>query len=142
MRNVKARFDNANRPTKDEFGRPLGERRSTRYVWYPVRRTWRKERKTVDGRTGTLLPYSYGIGERPSEGPRGGKAVQQFWWRLYCVLFDGRPLVCRARHERVDRLETGEFVYRDYWEPYTGHVEGCYDGFRNESYTLVDGVAV
>lgn len=153
MRNTKAKLDNWNRPTKDEFGNPLGRRHATFYEWFPIRkplkmsdgepvldeyglpRYRRVEYRYNDGRRGRLIPLSYAEGRRRCEGPRGGRGWQYFHFKLY-VLDDGT--ICRFRHERVDRDErTGEFTYSDYWEPFTGYaygIDGCKAGMH-----LVDG---
>lgn len=152
MRNIKATMVNANRPTKDEFGRPLGIRHATYWEWFPVGkplktkdgepvldeyglpRYRRVEYRYHDGRRGRLVPLTYGQGRRRSEGPRGGRGWQHYWFRLY-VMDDGT--ICRFRHEKVDRTEDGEFTYYDHWEPFTGYVFGI-DGCTT-SMDLVDG---
>lgn len=139
MRNTKATLENANRPTSDEFGRPLGRRHATFWEWFPLKRPLkgegdvldeygypdykRREYKYVNGVRGKLIPMTYGQGRRRDEGPRGGRGWQYYHFRLYLVDM-GLPLVCRHRHERVDYDEMKGFTYHDYWEPYTGIVYG------------------
>jgi len=153
MRNTRATMCNAGRPTKDEFGNPLGRRHATFWEWFPVGkplktkdgepvldeyglpRYQRVEYRYNDGKRGRLIPLSYAEGRRRCEGPRGGRGWQYFHYKLY-VLEDGT--ICRFRHEKVDRDElTGEFVYADYWEPYTGYAYGV-DGCKVDMH-LVDG---
>ena len=138
------------RPTHDEFGRALGRHHSTFWEWFPVNKPLKRtkdgdlvydefgypryrrvEYRYIDGVRGRLVPLTYGQGKRGDEGPRGGKAWQHYWMRLY-VLDDGT--IVRYRHEMVDRDEsTGEFTYYDHWEPYTGNVWGI-DGYERHIY--------
>ncbi len=148
------------RPTKDELGRPLGRRHSTFWEWFPVTKPlkegdflgkfeldefnlpdYAKRRYAyINGVRGKLVPLSYDRGSRSSTGPKGGKAKQMYWYRLYAVMLDGKATICRYRHEKVDRDElTGEFTYLDWWEPFTGWVHGI-DGFDAcPEFQLVNG---
>lgn len=136
------------RPTKDEWGRPLGYRKGTYWIWLPTLprrkdgslRAFRHETKSIDGERGTLIPYTYKKGTRRAEGPRGGKAKQEFYFRLYNVVRDGENVVCRFRHELLDVTDDG-LSYHDWWEPFTGMVWNYYEE-EGMSYQLVDGHVV
>lgn len=150
------------RPTKDEFGRPLGGMKKSphgklMWHWAPIPKPLkvkddefvldefglpdygRRVYKYINGVRGKLIPLSSGKAHRLSVGPRGGKALQEYWRAFYMVVLDGVPTICRYRHELVDYdPEKGTRVYSDHWEPYSGLLVGI-DGFSG-TYNVAKGL--
>lgn len=105
-----------------------------RYVYPSKVGRYYARRRVLEGKQGTLLPYTTGTFLKPAIGPRGGKAYRecyrQTWW---C---EGR--VCRianVRHEHED----GTVSWTREFQPITNEVYNRYDT-SEPHYRLYEGV--